>query len=324
MIGHNEISDAVEAITHHHSELVSLMTQASDRAKSIGQILIDIRPTLKAAGSNITKLCEQLPFNKTTAYEYMSLAEGKTTWSELYERKKSSVNSARAENQPNDNPSNSRDTLPKQAVSSYYDGLRAVDDVLNAIKADNEWKPKSWMDVFANDMTMGALAAVFSKAGLAAAEEENDLKLWRLSNSVINKLASLGGVEPQAILNWAKHVEEQHRAIAALITFLLYEFHPSQDTKALSAIRFGIDIRKLTDEVGGVEPAYVLLEFVLEERARSKGFTLPDSENNDHHGHLRETLLAFKDLAGSFDALWENLIEGYRDPTAQPPFGDGC
>lgn len=90
----SKADDALQAIAdrivHEHTEIQSLMGRAEDRAKIIGQHLIDLQPTLKAKGMSLSKFCKQfLPFGKTTAYDYINLAKGKQDWSSLIERKNS-------------------------------------------------------------------------------------------------------------------------------------------------------------------------------------------------------------------------------------------
>lgn len=92
------ISSAISKIKVHHATLLDLMSKADKRAEAIGNILVDLQPTLKVAGISISQLCEDLPFGKSAAYEYMSLAKGKTTWNELKTRKNTAINSAVAEN----------------------------------------------------------------------------------------------------------------------------------------------------------------------------------------------------------------------------------
>jgi hypothetical protein len=71
------------------------MRKAEDRAKIIGQHLIDLLPVLKAQGMSLSNYCRDfLPFGKTTAYDYIKIAKGDMTWDALLDRK----NSAGAEN----------------------------------------------------------------------------------------------------------------------------------------------------------------------------------------------------------------------------------
>lgn len=97
MRGHNKIHSAIADIVENHSQLQLLLSQAGERATSIGNILISIQPELKEAKLSISELCRELPFGKTAAYEYIALAKGKTSWEELYKRKNPVKNSATAE-----------------------------------------------------------------------------------------------------------------------------------------------------------------------------------------------------------------------------------
>lgn len=99
MLGHNQLSSAVEEIKQHHAELDLLVSQAEDRAKAIGEVLLAIQPVLKEVKISLTDFVKELPFGKTAAYEYISIAKGKKTWAELHQRKNPEVeNSATAEN----------------------------------------------------------------------------------------------------------------------------------------------------------------------------------------------------------------------------------
>jgi DNA-binding transcriptional MerR regulator len=99
MLGHNLLSSAAAEITQHHAEIDLLMSAAESRAKAIGEVLVSIQPVLKEANISLTEFCKELPFGKTAAYEYISLAKGKKTWEELHQRKNPpSKDSATAEN----------------------------------------------------------------------------------------------------------------------------------------------------------------------------------------------------------------------------------
>lgn len=99
MLGHNQLSSAVEEIKQQHAELDLLMSQAEDRATAIGNVLLTIQPVLKEVKVSLTEFCKELPFGKTAAYEYISIAKGKTTWAKLHQRKNPELeNSAAAEN----------------------------------------------------------------------------------------------------------------------------------------------------------------------------------------------------------------------------------
>lgn len=308
MIGHNEISDAVAEITRNHNELTTLVAKAGERATAIGQILIELQPTLKAAGSSITKLCEELPFNKTTAYDYMNLARGKTTWEELYDRKKSSGNSARAENL-------------SEGLPSIKETLELVNQLLAKTEQDSDWKPNNWLEALP-DVTMAIEAVGYALEGKALAERTNDLRLWKLANETTARLASIGDCKEENIDAWLRNYLNPSKCLSAAISFMLQEFHPSQDTKKLSSIRFCLDIEELADTVGGLSAAYMLLELVIDAKARDNGCVLPDIEATTYQDYLREALVALKELAGSYDGVWEMLIDGYKAPNATAPFGD--
>lgn len=79
----DKLAKAAEDIIAQHSEILSLMATAEDRAKLIGQKLIDLKPELKMRGTNLTEFCrDYLPFGKTTAYDYIKIAQGKLSWSD--------------------------------------------------------------------------------------------------------------------------------------------------------------------------------------------------------------------------------------------------
>jgi hypothetical protein len=79
-----------EQIAQEHGEIQNLLRKAGDRAKVIGQHLIDLMPTLKGQGLSLSDYCREfLPFGKTTAYDYIKIAKGETTWDALLDRKNS-------------------------------------------------------------------------------------------------------------------------------------------------------------------------------------------------------------------------------------------
>lgn len=79
----DKLATAADAIIAEHNEILSLMATAEDRAKAIGQKLMDLKPELKARGTNLTEFCrDYLPFSKTTAYDYIKISKGKLSWSD--------------------------------------------------------------------------------------------------------------------------------------------------------------------------------------------------------------------------------------------------
>lgn len=93
--GHNlkaVLADAASTITAEHNGLMVLMETSEAKAKRIGELLIEIKPTLKDAGLSMRDFCkDHLPFSKTAAYEYMAIAQGKTTVADQNERKNNSA-----------------------------------------------------------------------------------------------------------------------------------------------------------------------------------------------------------------------------------------
>jgi hypothetical protein len=91
----DHLEEAASEIWGEHQQLAQLLCDAEARAGMIGQMLIDLKPLLKERGVSMADFCrEYLPFGKTTAYDYMAVANGKKTWPEMLHRK----NSAGAEN----------------------------------------------------------------------------------------------------------------------------------------------------------------------------------------------------------------------------------
>jgi hypothetical protein len=93
--GHNlqaVLADAASTIAAEHNSLMALIETGEAKAKRIGELLIEIKPTLKDAGVNLTIFCkDHLPFSKTAAYEYIAIAQGKTTATEQNKRKNNSA-----------------------------------------------------------------------------------------------------------------------------------------------------------------------------------------------------------------------------------------
>ena len=93
--GHNlkaVLADAASTIAAEHNSLMALIETGEAKAKRIGELLIEIKPTLKDAGLSMRDFCkDHLPFSKTAAYEYMAIAQGKTTVADQNERKNNSA-----------------------------------------------------------------------------------------------------------------------------------------------------------------------------------------------------------------------------------------
>ncbi|PXW70444.1 hypothetical protein C7964_102331 [Loktanella sp. PT4BL] len=91
MIGHNsnpKLVAAASEINTEHKGMLAAIEDSETRARRIGQVLIDLKPVLKETGVNLTDFCkEHLPFGKTAAYEFISIAKGKVTLQELNARK---------------------------------------------------------------------------------------------------------------------------------------------------------------------------------------------------------------------------------------------
>lgn len=86
------IADTAAEITKEHYDLVSLMAKGEEKAKRIGELLIDIEPTLKAASVNLTDFCKtSLPFGKSAAYEYKKIARGEVSFAYVTQRKQNSA-----------------------------------------------------------------------------------------------------------------------------------------------------------------------------------------------------------------------------------------
>jgi|TARA_R110001632_G_C11254708_1_gene409231 hypothetical protein len=100
-IGHNlnaVLADVVNGITKEHNSLMALVETSEAKAKRIGQLLNYIKPTLKELKvSMVDFVKEELPFSRSTAYEYMSIADGKTTLAEQNIRKKESAQADKLE-----------------------------------------------------------------------------------------------------------------------------------------------------------------------------------------------------------------------------------
>jgi hypothetical protein len=90
MIGHNsnpKLLIAASVITQEHEGMLAAIEDNETRARRIGQVLFDLKPTLKEASINLTDFCkEHLPFGKSAAYEFISIAKGKVTLQEFNAR----------------------------------------------------------------------------------------------------------------------------------------------------------------------------------------------------------------------------------------------
>jgi hypothetical protein len=93
--GHNinaALKDTAKKISNEHNSLIALFETVEAKAKRIGELLIEIKPTIKDAGLSMTDFCrDHLPFGKSAAYEYIAIAQGKTTVVAQNERKNNSA-----------------------------------------------------------------------------------------------------------------------------------------------------------------------------------------------------------------------------------------
>jgi len=93
MLGHNlenVLANVAIQINDDHRVMLAAMEDSEQRAKRIGQALIDLKPTLKEASVNLTAFCNSyLPFGKSAAYSFMNIASGKTTLARENARKNS-------------------------------------------------------------------------------------------------------------------------------------------------------------------------------------------------------------------------------------------
>lgn len=136
----DKLQEAAELITKDHQEIQQLMATAEERAKAIGQKLVDLKPILKERGTNLTNFCKDyLPFGKSTAYDYIKIAEGKVTWEELHQRKNPQKDSAVAEK-----PGALPPTLEQHAdaMGVPLKDVEEWEETRQAIKADPELSKK--------------------------------------------------------------------------------------------------------------------------------------------------------------------------------------
>ena len=93
--GHNinaALKDTATKIANEHNSLIALVETVEAKQKRIGELLIEIKPTIKDAGLSMTDFCrEHLPFGKSAAYEYIAIAKGETTATEQNVRKNNSA-----------------------------------------------------------------------------------------------------------------------------------------------------------------------------------------------------------------------------------------
>ena len=93
--GHNinaALKDTATKIANEHNSLIALVETVEAKQKRIGELLIEIKPTIKDAGLSMRDFCkDHLPFSRSTAYEYIAIAQGKTTAAEQNKRKNMSA-----------------------------------------------------------------------------------------------------------------------------------------------------------------------------------------------------------------------------------------
>ena len=190
--GHNlntSLVTAADEIVKEHQELLVLIEDTEAKAKRIGNLLVALKPTLKSASVSISDFCKDyLPFSKSAAYEYMAIAQGKTTLAQETVRKN---NSASAENtdEPND---------PK--LKQLANKIRGQLDEINASEVGrnmlNSTLPGHWVE---NENFIDLMPLYFGALQEAAcARRHNNLSDYEEVEKTLRKIeAALGVTESQ-------------------------------------------------------------------------------------------------------------------------------
>ncbi len=131
--GHNlntSLVTAADEIVKEHQELLVLIEDTEAKAKRIGNLLVALKPTLKSASVSISDFCKDyLPFSKSAAYEYMAIAQGKTTLAQETVRKN---NSASAESfDPERIAADQFVSLNYNNYDTYNEGYQLVCDIVD-------------------------------------------------------------------------------------------------------------------------------------------------------------------------------------------------
>ena len=183
--GHNlntSLVTAADEIVKEHQELLVLIEDTEAKAKRIGNLLVALKPTLKSASVSISDFCKDyLPFSKSAAYEYMAIAQGKTTLAQETVRKN---NSASAENtdEPND---------PK--LKQLANKIRGQLDEINASEVGrnmlNSTLPGHWVE---NENFIDLMPLYFGALQEAAcARRRNNLSDYEEVEKILRKIEAL-------------------------------------------------------------------------------------------------------------------------------------
>lgn len=206
--GHNltaVLEKAAFDIAQEHDGLMALFETGQAKAERIGQLLLQIKPTLKETGSSISEFCQShLPFGKSAAYEYMAIANGTAIVADLTARKR---NSAPAENSSEVLLAESLEDLRQEtedfgAGLALLHGIKFNHDHSNKTEllktVEGEWDSYNFGFIFAlsysilGDMKADAL----KKGNIAGAktltsQQDVLLKALRLSHDEVTMLNAL-------------------------------------------------------------------------------------------------------------------------------------
>jgi len=206
--GHNlttVLENAAFDIAQEHDGLMALLETGEAKATRIGQLLLEIKPTLKETGSSISEFCQSyLPFGKSAAYEYMAIANGKATLADLTVRKK---NSAGAENSSEVLLAENLEDLLQEtedfgAGLALLHGIKFNHDHPNKIKllktVEGEWDSYNFGFIFVlcYEIFGHMKAVVLKKGDIASAKKLTSkqdvlLKALRLSHDEVTMLEAL-------------------------------------------------------------------------------------------------------------------------------------
>lgn len=262
--GHNlstSLVTAAEEIVKEHQELLVLIEDTEAKAKRIGKRLIALKPTLKEASVNMSDFCKDyLPFGKSAAYEYMAIAEGKTTLAEETVRKN---NSASAENDVEIKDAKLKALANK--IRSCLDEVNATEvgrNMLNSMSLDHWVKGKNFFDLMA--LHQGALRE------MVWARQHNDLSDYEESQRQLRATEdALGATEQQIKSFWDTHNDEYQLnkywcAIWALVDAETKNGKESDDQRMFAALHIDETIEQLaTKAIGDLKVVWLCINLRL-------------------------------------------------------------
>jgi len=279
--GHNLnllLIDTAKKISTEHKELTALIEDTEARAKRIGQLLLDIKPTLQEASVNIKDFCEEfLPFGKSTAYDYIRIAKGKTTLAKENARKYS----AAAENTEIKDP---KLAMLADKVREHLDEINSSEvgkNILASMSAEH------WVNQadFPNLMFFHK----FALKEAACARSRNNLCEYEEAMAQAREFEAALGVSEAKIEQFWSVYEDDYRLSKCLTCFWLLvdadtkEGDAKTETQMIATVQLDSTIQQLlVKSIGDLKIMWLCIDLKLYQICRDNGWNYVESDKGNY------------------------------------------